>query len=409
MAPTRTGLRRPALGVAGQLLNAATNVATAFVASYLLRPDDFGWFVLAYAVVTIVLATGRGLVGATLLAHLPGRGDARRSELTSSALGFTIVAGLAATAVLAVLALVLTPLAWFVPWVAAALLHDACRHVFLADGRSGSALLLDAAWALAQIAVFVIVIGTGAAVTIGVVATAWGVGAVAGLVVFAVLSPLRPRSPGRWVRTTRDVAGWFTGSAVVGQCEVYLVLLLAGSLLTPVDAGGLRVVQLIALQPAMVLLGALLVLATPAFARRAADGCTPAELNRAAARVGVAVLPVVALILLVVPLRMPLMYLVLPHYLAFSSLVLPVALQTVTFALCVPPLALLHGLRRGAQVFRLQVARIVLVLGASLAGLAVAGVAGVAWAQVVAGALSTATMIRAALRARADSCAPRRM
>jgi O-antigen/teichoic acid export membrane protein len=398
-ANVRARARGPVLGLAGQLLNAATNVVTAFVASYLLDPGSFGMFVLAYACVTIVLATGRGLICSTLLSHLPGLDADTRTTLTGSVLGFTLCAGLGVTAVLGAVALFVPTLAWFVPWVLVALYQDVGRHVYLAQGRNGSALMLDVAWALAQIAVFAAWLLAGASITLGVVACAWGVGALAGAVLFAVRSGARPTHPARWVRTTRDVAGWFTGTAIHGQCEVYLVLLLTGWMLMPSDAGGLRAVQLVTLQPAIVLLASVLVLATPVFARLPADAGS-AALNRASTRVLVAVLPVIALVMLLVPLRIPLMSLVLPQYLGFESLVLPTALQVVTYALSVPALALLRGRRHGAQVFWLQILRTGLVLASALVGLAGAGVDGVAWALVVASSLTLVVMLTAAHRAR---------
>ncbi|MHC1560544.1 MATE family efflux transporter [Actinomycetospora sp. C-140] len=388
-APGTGSVRRrrvtPLLGLAGQVLNAATNAATAYTASFLLRPEAFGTFAVALGTVTVVLATGRGLVGTTLLAHLPGVDDARRPALVRSALGFAGLAALAATALLLAASVWIGGLVWFVPWIAAALLQDLARYLLLAQRRPGAALGLDVAWALAQATTLAVALLTGAPLTLGLLAAAWGIGALAGLVVF-VAGPgrgLRPAHPGPWARTTRDVAGWFTASSVLGQVEVYAVVLLAGLLLGPAEAGGLRAVQLMTLQPTMVLLGAVLTLATPAMARCHAAG-EPGALRAGRRRVTAAVLPVVAVVALVAAFADPLVRLLFGQYVGAADLVLPVAVQAAAFALTVPSLALLSGTRRAATAFALNAARLVAVVALAGVGAVAAGADGLVTGQAVA-------------------------
>jgi hypothetical protein len=405
-AGTAAGVRRdrltPALGLAGQVLNAATNAATAYTASFLLRPAAFGTFAVALGVVTVVLATGRGLIGTTVLAQLPAVDAERRPVLVRSAIGFALPAAVAAAGLVLAASTVVDGLVWFVPWVAAALLQDLGRYLLLADRRPGAALGLDVAWALAQAAVLVAVVVTGSVLTVGVLAAAWGVGAVAGLAVF-VAGPgrgLRPGRPGPWARTTRDVAGWFTASSVLGQVEVYAVVLLTGVLLGQAEAGGLRTVQLMTLQPAMVLLGAVVVLAVPGVARRHADG-DPAALRAGWRRVGTAVLPIVAGLALVAALAGPLVALLFPQYPDAAGLVLPVAVQAGAFALTVPSMALLAGTRRAATAFALNAGRLVLVLALAVTGALAAGAHGLVVGQAaatVAGLVATTVVARAVLR-----------
>lgn len=380
--------RRPMLGIAGQMLNAATNVVTVYLASLLLRPDAFGTLALAFAVVTVVLATGRGLVGSTMQVQLPILDAGTCREMVRSAVGFTLLVGAAASLVLAVLGH--DALLWFAPWVAAALLQDAGRHAFLAVGRQGSALLLDVAWAVVQGLVIAVWLLSGHAVTIGLLATSWGLGALAGFGLFAVLARgigwARPSLPGRWARSTRDVAGWFTGVAAIAQIELYLVLLLTGTLLGAAEAGGLRAAQLLAYQPALVVLGSLSILFTPLMVR--ARTSRP-EIGRAWRRITVACSPVAAVLLLVAVLREPLTGLLFPQYVGVAALVVPIALQGVCSTAGVASLVMLRALRRGRIVFAVQALRALLMVGAAYVGLVLGGAVGLAWGL----AAGSATML----------------
>lgn len=377
----RTG--GPAFGVAGHLLNAGTNVVTAYIASLLLRPEDFGRFVLAFAVVTIVLAAGRGLIGSTMMIHLPVLDEVDRRALVRSALGFTLVLGLAATAVLSVVGLGPHVLWWFAPWVTVVLLQDVGRYVFLAAGRTGRALGLDVAWAVVQ----AVVIGgsflIGAPVTLGLLASAWGLGALAGLAAFAVLHPSRPALPGRWWRATRDVAGWFVAVAVLGQVEIYLVLLLAGLVLGPTDVGGLRAVQLLAYQPAVVVLGALLTVLQPVAVRARSD---PRALRRVWRRLSLLVAPVIGVLALLILVREPVMGVFFPQYVEYAQLVTPTVVQCAFLALSVAALVVLRGMRRGPTVFAHQVLRLVASVAAAYVGAILGGTLGLAWALAAASA-----------------------
>jgi O-antigen/teichoic acid export membrane protein len=392
-----TRARRPVLGIAGQLLNAATNVVTVYAASLLLRPDAFGEFALAFTAITVVLAAGRGLVGTTMQVHLPALEDTPRRDAERSALGFTLIIGALAAGALWLLGS--GAVVWLAPWVVAALVQDAGRYVFLATGRQGSALLLDVAWAVAQVATIGVALLLDAPVTITLLATAWGVGALAGAVLFVVLTGLWPTRPGPWVRTTRDVAGWLTAVAVIAQLELYLVLLLTGTLLGAREAGGLRAVQLLAYQPAMVLLGALAVVVTPMMVRARHSREAMTAVGR---RVLVAVAPVIVVLVAVALLREELMTLLFGQYVAMSALVVPIALQGVLAAMAVAPLTKLLALRRGRAVFGVQAARLVLIVTLAFAGLSVAGPTGLAWGLAVGSLLVLALLLgTAALATRA--------
>jgi O-antigen/teichoic acid export membrane protein len=357
-------------GVLDQALSSGTNFLTAFVASAVLEPTDFAAFVVAYALVTIVLAVGRAVIGEPLLAYLPTVPAGARPAVVRSAAGTALVLGLLGAAVALAGGLTvgaLGGLVWLAPWVPVVLLQDAGRYVFLARGRAQVALLTDAVWAGVQL-VAVAGIALAGTYSVATLAGTWGLGALAGLVVLVAVgrAHLRPAHPGDWARRTRHLSGWFTLTSILGQCEVYAVLVLAGLLLDPPEAAGLRVVQLLVFAPAVMVVTALIVLVTPAVAR-AVDSGDPAAV-RASRRAGVVATAVLAAaVLAVIPLRDPLLATFFPRYVAFGPLVVPLAVQTVAYVLAAPAIAVLRGFHRARTLAALHVSlSLALIVSAAL-------------------------------------------
>lgn len=383
-----SGTRRSAFGIADQIVSSATNFVTAFVASYVLLPDDFGAFVVAYAVVTVALATVRALIGEPLLAHLPTLAPERAPAAARSALGAAALFGVAAGVLALGLGLTGVPtlaaLLWLAPWVPIVIVQDAFRMVFLSDSRTGAALAVDGVWALVQAAALAVVFGLGA-VSVGALAASWGIGALGGVVAAVVLvarDRRRPADPRYWMRQSRHLSGWFTLTSVLGQAEIYTVLILAGVLLAPVDAAGLRAVQLMVFQPAVTVMGAMLVLVTPLVARAAAAADTEAvRAIRRATLTGSGVL--VAVLLAIVPARGPLMAAFFPQYTAFGALVPPLVLQSAVLAMSVASHALVRGHQLARPLFYGQIVHGCLLITAAVAGMELGGVLGLAWAMAL--------------------------
>ncbi|WP_226353223.1 hypothetical protein [Pseudonocardia sp. ICBG601] len=396
------------LGISSQLVNAGTNVATVYLASLFLAPDAFGTFAVGFAGVTVVLACARGLIGSSLLVHLPAVEPHRRAPLARSALGLAWWGTLPAVAALLVLAAVIDgTLVWLLPGVVFSLVQDVGRSTFLAGGRPGAALTLDSVWAVAQGATLVLghwAFGQFSAGPVGLplLALSWGAGALAGVLALLCLAGVDglPSPPGPWMRASGDIAGWFTAVAVVAQVELFLVLATVGLVLGPADAGGLRAVQLLVSQPATVVLGAMLVLATPTVAT-AAQGPGGTSLRTVHRQVVRQVAPVVVGVAVVAALAGPLMQLLFPRWSGYAPLALPVALQTGLLAWCMPAMALLNGTRRGRVSLALHLCRSTVVVAGTALGGVLGGAAGAAWALAVVATvvlLGTAAVVRRELR-----------
>ncbi|MCD2187743.1 hypothetical protein [Actinomycetospora soli] len=373
---------RAATGIADQLVSSASNYLTAFVASAVLAPEAFGAFVAAYAVVTVLSAAARAVIGEPLLAHLPTVDAARRPSSGTSALAAAAVLGAGGLAVCVVVGI-----AWDGPvgdallalavWVPGALVVDAGRYVLLARTDTHRALVVDVVWLLAQGLVLGAFLTTGGVLSVASVSAAWGIGALVALAVVVAVTPEARRvgRPQRWFAESRYLSGWFTLTSVLGQAQVYLVLAVAGAVLVADDVAGLRAVQLLVFQPPVTVLAALLVLATPVMARLAADGDRAGLLRaRRVALVGAGALALV--LLAAIPLREVLMGALFPQYVHHAGLVVPIVLQTALAALAVPFLAQIRGERRARSLFALQVVTAAGMLAGAGAGLVVGGAAG---------------------------------
>ncbi|WP_208114217.1 hypothetical protein [Actinomycetospora succinea] len=370
--------------MADQLLSSGTNFLTAFVASWALAPEQFATFVVSYAVVTVVLALGRAVIGEVLLAYLPTVSLADRPAIVRSSTGAALVLGIAGSVVCVAGGGIghhtLSGLLWLAPWVPIALMQDARRFVFLSQGRPGHALAADGAWAAAQVVVLGALAFGGLGFSVAGLATSWGVGALTGLLVAAAIGggSLRPCCPKAWARRTRSLSGWFVLTSVLGQCEIYAVLVLAGTLLAPTDAAGLRAVQLLVFQPTATVAAALLVLVTPlvagAVSRRDVEAARHARRFATIASAGLA-----AAVLAVIPLRHTLLDLLFPQYTAYAALVVPIALQSALYVLGVPFHAQLRGFHRARTLFGLQVLGSAVLVGAATAGMGFGGVVVLAW------------------------------
>ncbi len=162
---------------------------------------------------------------------------------------------------------------------------------------------------------------------------------------------------------------------------------------------GLRAVQLLVYQPPTTFMAAVLVLATPVFARLAVrpDRAPFLRLRRSAV-LAMGVLGL--LVLAAIPLRHVLLDLLFPRYTDFAPLVAPLALQVVVGGLGVPFAASLRGMRRGRELFATQVVTALGLVVGAVVGLALGGVLGLAWGMAAGAVVSVGVEVVVAVRAR---------
>lgn len=416
--PGRAGLRRLnagarwlTAGLVDQAVIALANAATTLLALTLLDRHRAGVMVLSLQVAYTVMYLGRAFVGDVLLTLAARYDGQQRDRLFRDGLAAAGMFGLAAAGVLLAFWAVwprggridFSDLIWVVPFLPAVLVHDTGRSSYLANHRPDRALGIDVVWVATQ-AVAVTVVIVFFEPTAGGIFTCWGLGAVAGAVVFCVRSGYRPwrGDPRRWVGQTRHLSGWFTATMVVGQFQVQAVGILVAWQLSARELAGLRAAQTTMIQPVQNLISAMMGLFVPRSSRLARDAARldePAATGAAATlrrQTRLLALAFGGLAVLVVAVVWPLASAVLVRIDKFADiapLALPMTLQAGLYLVQMPFTAALRGMHRARMLFGQYVA----FTAASLTGLVVGasrgGLVGAAWGLTAGALFGLVTMV----------------
>jgi O-antigen/teichoic acid export membrane protein len=122
------------------------------------------------------------------------------------------------------------------------------------------------------------------------------------------------RQPGRWLAEIRQLSGWFTATALLGQIQVQLVAFLVAGALGPAAFARLRLAQTAILAPAQNLMMATMGLLAPRASRLAAAGNNDQLRRHVRVLAWTLAAVATAAIAIVVPLARPALQAVLPHY-----------------------------------------------------------------------------------------------
>jgi O-antigen/teichoic acid export membrane protein len=395
--------RQPGLALAAaadQALSSGTNVLTLLVGARVLAPERFGAVVVALGIAVVAVTAQRALVGDTLLACAAAAPDQVQRRMTRDALvtagTIGLVGGAVGVALGALPYRLLADVGWMAIWLPAVCLQDAYRYRFFCDRRPDLALRADASWAVVQCGVLLTAL-LGGRMSAPVFLAAWGAGAVAGALVGAALARLSPVGgrPGRWLRQTRHLSGWFAGQTLVAQSHSQLVVFVVGGTLGAAAVGGLRAVQLVLLLPAQSLLLAAQSMIVPALARRAAHGDIAGIRRAVAGLAGWFSVTAAAVAGLVVAVRVPLVDLVFTaRFRAYADLMVPLAAVTVCYAARVPFMAACRSLGNGRGVFLVQAAFTAATVPAVWLGALLWGVPGSAWGLVAGSAVLLVFAVR---------------
>ncbi|MBT8225737.1 MAG: hypothetical protein HKP61_09420 [Dactylosporangium sp.] len=407
--PTRrrmlSGARWAGAGVLDQAVIALANAGNTLLAGVLLPRSRSSDLLLAAAVAYFAIGLNRAFVGDVLLALASRYDGARRERLVRDGLCSALVIGVGASLVLAILRLAVPPvgsinlrdLAWVAPFLPLILLHDTGRYIYLSARRPTRALAVDLIWVGSQATVV-----AGSILAFGPSApgllVAWGLGASAGFTAFC----LRERivvwrgSPRRWLAETRQLAGWFTATALVGQAQTLAVGFLTGGL-SRTALSGLRIAQTVLLQPVQNFQLAVQGLLVPRLSRLAArvpeDPRAARDLRRQVRKIALAFTGLAGLLVAVL---WPVASLVLTRIDKFADiapLALPIALQAGIYLVQVPFTAALRGMHRAKVLF----AQYAVFTTVSLTGLVIGArcgeLTGAVWGLLVGSATGLVVMI----------------
>ncbi|MGH8880361.1 MAG: hypothetical protein ACRD0P_23905, partial [Stackebrandtia sp.] len=287
------------------------------------------------------------------------------------------------------------PLGYAAVFLPAILAHDTIRHSYQSQSRQDLALRVDLVWIGTQTLAVITLLFTQT-MSAGSLLAAWGLGATAAISGHLLRGgPAAWRgNPVRWLRETRRLSGWFTATALIGQTQAQFIALTVPAILSPAGYAGLRLAQLVILQPAQNLVLAAMGLLVPESSTMASqrDG---ARLRRRILRT----LPITTGIAgtglgIVAVAATPLLnWYRGGAYAGIAPLAWPVALQAGIYLTQIPFTAALRGMQHGPRLFTQYAVFTTTSLTGAVIGARYAGLIGTAWGLTAGAAIGLATMI----------------
>jgi O-antigen/teichoic acid export membrane protein len=268
---------RVSWGLADQVVTSASNLLVSVLAARALSVQGFGAFAVAFTVYSFLIAGGRALISQPLAVRYAGAGPEAYRTAAQAATGATLLLGLTAGVVVAVVGLALggilgTSLLCVGLLMPGLLLQDMWRLVFITEGRPRAAFVNDSVWGLTQLAIVsaFIALGRDNAATL---LLAWGGSAVLVAVLGGLQFKGRPRVRASlpWIAAQRDLLKYYLTSFLTIMGAYQVTMLLIAGLGTPADVGALRAAQVV-LGPLNLLGYALSAFAVPEIARRRPSG-----------------------------------------------------------------------------------------------------------------------------------------
>jgi O-antigen/teichoic acid export membrane protein len=408
---SRTRLRSAVRGgfawaFVGQAFSSAANFALTVMAGRLIGPQGLGIVVVGFAAYQLVAGLQRAVVTQPLIAQAAPLSAAERRTLASAGVVVVIVTGLAATLLVVAVGLSLhgrfgTGLLIFAPWLLFALAQEFWKAILFQEGRGAVGALSDA--------VRFCIMGASLPLALAwrdpyAVVAAWGLGAVAGLVVELVRFPIPTvalKSAFRaWRARAWRLGRWLGAREVVYQFLSTATILVLAAILGAKDLGGLRSAEAL-FSPFSLIAAALILPALPALSRAVATSHNHA--TRLALRITFGALGAGFVYFLLMAVAGPwlLTHLFGASFSGFKSLVWPMAAAQLFYAAAFAFNALLSAEERGPASF---------VVGATWSGMTLAlasifasvyGVKGAAWGM--AGGAATGSLLVIALGLRGSS------
>lgn len=370
------------MGWAGldQAVSSCTNFGITVVAARELSRTGFGTFGLAFSISIVVMGFLRALVTEPLLSRPEAAAGERRRPAFAAVTGASLVFGGVAAAGVAVAGLILQPdigralltLAVLLPGVC---VQDAWRYCFISQGRPLAAVVNDSVWLLAQVAALVVLAATGRWSPASIL-LAWG-GAGAGAALLGLYQARvlpRPQAAWSWLRDQRDLAGRYSLEFVTSNGATQLVLVGLGAISGLTALGAVRGAQTF-FGPLGVLFNSVLLAVVPGATRLRSE---PARLRRLAGAVSAGVCAI-AVAWTIAGVALPGSAgreLFGASWESTRRVLLPMGLVFIANGVAGGPYAGLRSLAAAREGLHVRLLSLPLVIGASLAGAAIAGATG---------------------------------
>lgn len=394
-----TSRRQWTSGLLDQGVVAAAGAGNGLLATAVLPPDRAGAVMASIATVHVAIGLCRAFIGDVLLTHASRYPQTTARRLHGDAAATALTCGIIVAGGFAVLSWAwpdgpLAPLRRVAPFLPVILLHDTARHSLQAQRRQDRALAVDLVWITVQAVVLVAQAAT-TDITGGGMLAAWGIGAGAAAVAHLLRGGTPPwhGRPHRWLTATGKLSGWFTGTALIGQTQAQLIALAVPVLLGPAGYAGLRLAQLVILQPVQNLVLASMGILVPRTAAAAAAGDTTAVRHQTRTTLVVALgLSVVVILGSVIAVRPVLEWYRDGAYTDIAPLVWPVSIQAAVYLMQIPFTAALRGTQAGARLFTQYALFTTISLAGAMIGARTGGPTGTAWGLTVAAVCGGAAM-----------------
>jgi O-antigen/teichoic acid export membrane protein len=379
-------------GGVDQGLSSATNLGLSVLAGRFLGASGLGVAFLGFVASLFTLSLVRGFVTAPFVVATSVLDQHERDEATRRCITLVVAAGFGASALMALLGLVVPDplgqsLVVFAPCVVAVVVQDLWRSTLFRDQCGSAAALNDGVWAAVMLALVAVVWWHPTEWT---VALAWGGGAGVAAIVGFWQVDLRPTgltaSANWWKRELQRLGSWMAMESVIIAVGGQATIIILAALLTASEIGGLRVVQVV-FAPMTLIGEALHYPGVPIMTRALASAL--AEARRWALRLGLGALAIIACYLAVVaPLSSQILAHVFgPEFKKFTDLILPTALAQILWAMSIGFLILLKADRRVHATVACMVTNTIVTITATPILASRYGVIGAAWGI----ALGTAT------------------
>lgn len=385
-------------GAADQGVYGLTNLALAVVVATSVDRQSFGAFSVVLIIYTITIGSVQGLVSEVFTVTHGSEASGGVEPSLAEAAGCSLALGFLVGAVaFAVGAWASGPVAALLPAFAvvvpAMYVQDTWRFALFALGRPRDAFLNDMAWAVVQVAAFVLLKLTHHD-TVRAFILAWGAGALAGAILGTMQTRTIPQpwAAWSWIRQHWSLGGRFAGEflTLFGSAQLVLAAVAAGAGLA--ELARLRAAQVL-FAPLQGLLNAVRLAVTSVAVQVWAT--TPRRLGRFSTWLAVA-LGAAALASAAVAIALPdrIGRKVLgSSWSGVGPLLAPVGLLNVILAVSLGAVTAMRAMRASRASLRARTIMAVLIVVVGSVGAVVAGAGGAAWGLVGAAAVGLVVIV----------------
>ena len=394
---------RLSMTMVDQCVASASNFSVGVVVARISGPAGLGAFALAYTVWILLTTIHRSLI-TDPMAIMGDMLSEERDEFVRRGFAADVTIGVGAGCIVAAIGAILLSIGQHAfgigmlsvaPWIVALDLQDYWRWIGFMQGTPKKSLNNDLLFNAVQALAFGVIFVLGFHSVFAVV-SAWGVGAavaaVYGLRQYAVRPSLRGGGAFLWSRW--PTSRWLAGERVASWGATQLYLIVAGAILGPAALGGLKAAQGMVIGPTSLVINGAGSFGLPEATRKLAErGWTGMiRVTRVVTGAGVsAAVSCAIVVLFAAPTLLRVLY--GPAFVPYAPSARLFAIAIAISAFGVGPILTLTATGRVFPLFIVALARLAISVALTCVCAETWGVTGVAFANLVTGAVSVAVLL----------------